>query len=449
MLLGMELELQFVLFIASLIAHLLMLGDNYIFKFMGKYGKIFILVTWGFIFGFSSWYFISWISLFSFPIIPIITLSLLVEITYLYQIFPYSGGMKISKEKIKRILLALYYLNFVSWPLYYISFDYLENLNLILLSMGISLVLLLIDKNLKVISDKLRKDLINLDIFFIGAVISFDLFFFLEFSLAPNLLLNMSVALLIFMLFMGFLIKPFKRKRILSFAYWTSLFVLLSLIIYNLTISGFSWGFLLFGIILYPFIFMLEELKLFLNNITSYIKIALYKIKNAFITFYYNLVNFLKRNFKYIKLLICLGFGILVGLVFSDFVLGLLNILHSVLLALAIFGILYGLIPGKKATDLDEVFEQKMKRFIIIWICTSLFIYVLILPYIESFIYSLILMTSSILGLGAILLIFIYRKEKRQKISIKWRFYTTIVSILLMIVWVTLIIIWYFTEVRI
>ncbi|TFG03162.1 MAG: hypothetical protein EU542_03160 [Promethearchaeota archaeon] len=449
MLLGLELELQFVLFIASLIAHLLMLGDNYIFKFMGKYGKIFILVTWGFIFGFSSWYFISWILLFSFPIIPIITLSLLVEITYLYQILPYSGGMKISKEKIKSILLALYYLNFVSWPLYYISFDYLENLNLILLSMGISLVLLLIDKNLKVISDKLRKDLINLDIFFIGAVVSFDLFFFLEFSLAPNLLLNMSVALLIFMLFMGFLIKPFKRKRILSFAYWTSLFVLLSLIIYNLTISGFSWGFLLFGIILYPFIFMLEELKLFLNNIASYIKIALYKIKNAFITFYYNLVNFLKRNFKYIRVLICLGFGILVGLVFSDFVLGLLNILHSVLLALAIFGILYGLIPGKKATDLDEVFEQKMKRFITIWISTSLFIYVLILPYIESFIYSLILMTSSILGLGAILLIFIYRKEKRQKISIKWRFYTTIVSILLMIVWVALIIIWYFTEVRI
>jgi hypothetical protein len=211
--------------------------------------------------------------------------------------------MKISKEKIKRILLALYYLNFVSWPLYYISFDYLENLNLILLSMGISLVLLLIDKNLKVISDKLRKDLINLDIFFIGAVISFDLFFFLEFSLAPNLLLNMSVALLIFMLFMGFLIKPFKRKRILSFAYWTSLFVLLSLIIYNLTISGFSWGFLLFGIILYPFIFMLEELKLFLNNITSYIKIALYKIKNAFITFYYNAifiyeVILLRNNFN-------------------------------------------------------------------------------------------------------------------------------------------------------
>ncbi|TFG16134.1 MAG: hypothetical protein EU531_07515 [Promethearchaeota archaeon] len=449
MLIGLGFELQLILFIDSLIVHLLMLGDNYIFKFMRKYGKIFILVSWGLIFGFSSLYFITWISIFSFPIIPVLILLLLFEITYLYQILTYSKGVRLNKEKIKKLIISLYYLNFISWPLYYISLNFIESLNMILLSMGIILFILLIDKDFKVISDKSRKSLIKIDIFCIGAAVSLDLFCFLEFYIAPNLWLNISVALLIFMFFMGFLINPFRRKKILSFAYWTSLFVLLSLITYNLTISGFSWGFLLFGIILYPFIFMLEELKLFLRNIASYIKIALYKIKNGIITFYYNLVNFLKRNFKYIKILICLGFGILIGFLFSDIVLGLLNIYYSVLLALAIFGIFYGIIPGKKATDSDEVFEQKMKRFITIWISTSLFIYVLILPYIESFVYSLILMTSSILGLGAILLIFIYRKEKRQKISIKWRFYTTIVSILLVIVWVALIIIWYFTEVRI
>ena len=449
MLMGLKFELQLVLFIDSLIVHLLMLGDNYIFKFVGKYGKIFILVSWGLIFGFSSLYFFTWISILSFPIIPIIIFLLLFEITYLYQILSYSKGVNLNKEKIKKIILSLYYLNLISWPLYYISLNFIVSLNMILLSMGIILVILLIDKSFNVISEKLRKSLINIDIFCIGAAISLDLFYYMEFYLASNLWLNISLALLIFMLFMGILIKPFKRKKILSFAYWTVLFVLLSLIAYSLTVSGFSWGFLLFGIILYPFIFMLEELKLFLRNIASYIKIVLYKIKNGIITFYYNFINFLKRNFKYIKILICLGFGILVGVFFSDVFLGLLNIYYSVLLALAIFGIFYGLIPGKKATDSDEIFEQKMKRFITIWISTSLFIYVLILPYIESFIYSLILMTSSILGLGAILLIFIYRKEKRQKISIKWRFYTTIVSILLVIVWVALIIIWYFTEVRI
>lgn len=449
MLLGLEVELQLILFIDSLIVHLLMLGDNYIFKFMRKYVKIFILVSWGLIFGFSSLYFITWISILSLPSIPIIILLLLFEITYLYQILAYSKELKLNREKMKKIILALYYFNFISWPLYYISFNFIGSLNMILLSMGIILFILLIDKSFKVIPEESRKSLINVDIFCIGTTISLDLFYFLEFYLAPNLWLNISVALLIFMLFIGFLINPFKRKKILSFAYWTTLFVLLSLIAYNLTVSGFSLGFLLFGIILYPFIFMLEELKLFLRNVASYIKIAIYKIKNGIITFYYNLVNFLKRNFKYIKILICLGFGILIGIVFSDVILGLLNVYESVLLALAIFGIFYGMIPGKKAADTDEVFEEKMKRFITIWISTSLFIYVLILPYIQSFIYSLILMTSSILGLGAILLIFIYRKEKRKKISIKWRFYTTIVSILLVIVWVALIIIWYFTEVRI
>ena len=147
--------------------------------------------------------------------------------------------------------------------------------------------------------------------------------------------------------------------------------------------------------------------------------------------------------------MICLGIGILVGLTFSEFGLGLLDIFYSVLLTLAIFGMLFGLIPSKKVSEPDDVFEQKMKRFITIWISTSLFIYVLLLPYIESFLYSLILMTSSILGLSAIVLIFIYRKEKKQKISIKWRFYATTISIILVIVWIILIVLWYFTEVRI
>jgi hypothetical protein len=118
-------------------------------------------------------------------------------------------------------------------------------------------------------------------------------------------------------------------------------------------------------------------------------------------------------------------------------------------LGIAVSGLSYGLLPSKRSEDSDEIFEQKMKKFITIWISTSLFIYVLILPYIESFIYSLILMTSSILGLGAILLIFIYRKEKKQKISIKWRFYTTIALIVLVIIWIILIVVWYFNEVRV
>ncbi len=448
-LLSLNLELQLFLFIISLITHLLIIGDNFIFKFIGKYTNIIVLITWALIFGFSFLYFLSWIPPFSIRVIPVIILLLLLEILYLYKTIEYSTTLKFDISKIKKVLIYLFYFNFTSWPLYYATLEVLQTLNLILFSLAILLLIVLIDRSIGAINNTIRKKLIDICIMSIGFVLSVNIFLFLEFYLISNFLANLCVALLPFMLFLGYLLKPFKRKKILSFAYWTSLFILLSIITYNLTASGFSWGILLFGAILYPFIFMLEELKLFLENIATFIKISYYKVKNAMITMYYSILNFLIRNFKYVKVVICFGFGISIGILFSDIILGLLNPLHSFLLTFAVFGILYGLIPGKKTEDLDEIFEQKMKRFIIIWISTSLFIYILILPYIESFIYSLILMTSSILGLGAILLIFIYRKEKKKKISIKWRFYTTIVSISLVIFWVILILIWYFTEVRI
>jgi hypothetical protein len=45
------------------------------------------------------------------------------------------------------------------------------------------------------------------------------------------------------------------------------------------------------------------------------------------------------------------------------------------------------------------------------------------------------------------LAIYIYRIEKKQKISIKWRFYTTIILITLTIIWALLLVIFYLTEV--
>jgi hypothetical protein len=74
-------------------------------------------------------------------------------------------------------------------------------------------------------------------------------------------------------------------------------------------------------------------------------------------------------------------------------------------------------------------------------------VFALILPYITSFLFGTILILSSIIVLGAILAIYIYRIEKKQKISIKWRFYTTIILIILAIIWALLLVIFYLFEV--
>jgi hypothetical protein len=192
---------------------------------------------------------------------------------------------------------------------------------------------------------------------------------------------------------------------------------------------------------------MLEELKRFLDNIIDNLRFALIKVKNYILSFYYSTLNFLKKHFRVIGIILCLFAGIIVGVLFSNIVLGLLRWDHASLSGLATSGILISFLPNKKIDDVDLIFRQRMQRFITIWISFTIFVFALLLPYLTSIIFGIILILSSIIILGAILAVYIYRIEKKQKISIKWRFYTTILLITLTIIWVLLVIVLYFTEI--
>jgi hypothetical protein len=158
---------------------------------------------------------------------------------------------------------------------------------------------------------------------------------------------------------------------------------------------------------------------------------------------YYSLINFLKNNLRVIAIILCLLAGIVVGIIFSDIVLGLLIWYHATLVALAASGIFISLLPPKKTDDVDIIFKNRMQRFITLWISFTVFVFTLIIPYYlkDSPLLSTILILSSIIILGAIVAIYIYRIEKKQKISIKWRLYTTIILITLSAIWILLVII--------
>jgi hypothetical protein len=193
---------------------------------------------------------------------------------------------------------------------------------------------------------------------------------------------------------------------------------------------------------------MLEELKAFFNNILDNLRLIFISLKNALLGAYYSLINFLKNNIRVIAYILCLILGIIVGITFSEN--GLLPLLvwyHATLLGLAISGILISLIPPKKTDDIDKQFRNRMQRFITLWVSFTIFVLLLIIPYITSILFGIILILSSIIILGAIMAIYIYRIEKKQKISIKWRFYTTIILIVLAIIWVSLIVVFYLFEV--
>ena len=138
------------------------------------------------------------------------------------------------------------------------------------------------------------------------------------------------------MVFVGFLVKPFKKRKLLSFAYWASMVTLTSFIFYAFYSSGWSWSFLIVGILLYPFIFMLEELKEFFDKIVDNLS-ALYQIvKNTIKSLVQGVIKFLRVNFKVLRIILCMLLGIFAGILFSDLVWHYLDPFHSILLALGI-----------------------------------------------------------------------------------------------------------------
>ena len=440
-------EIHIAILILSILTHLFGLLDKFLLKFLKKTSKFFIITSWIVMIGFSILFYIDWISLFFPHLIPITIILLIIQIAYLSRLISEWDFISSNTTRINKGLILIVYLDLITWPLYYINPDYYISFNLLILSFIILLILTFVDKYIKVVSDKTRNLLRVSSFIFIETLLSLDIFITLEFIIYPNLVLNLCLSLFIFMIINLALFKPFKRSKFLSFLYSVLMFLLLSLITFNLTSNGWSFSWILIGMMLYLFIFMLEELKRFIDNIIDNLRFILIRLKNFLLSFYYSTLNFLKKHFKIIGIIFCLFAGIIVGELFSNIVLGLLRWDHAALSGLATSGILISLLPTKKTDDLDQVFKQRMQRFITLWISFTVFVFALILPYLTSIIFGIILILSSIIILGAILAIYIYRIEKKQKISIKWRFYTTILLISLTIIWVVLLVVLYFTEI--
>ncbi|MHA1476676.1 MAG: hypothetical protein ACTSPU_00615 [Promethearchaeota archaeon] len=445
-------EFHIIFLTLSLTTHLLALFDRYVLKFLGKASNFVISFSWIILIGFSILFYLDWISIFFIQIIPIIIFLLIVQIAYLFRLLKDWEVIKSNQLKINVSLLKLVYLNLITWPLYYISLDFFISLNLVLISFIVLLGLTFLDELIEAIAEKVRKNLRVTSFILTEVLLSADIYLALELFVNPNLILNnLSLSLFFFMIVNLVLFKPFKRKKISSFLYSLVLFLLLSIITFNISSSGWSFSWIFIGFLLYLFVFMLEELKAFLNNIVDNLRLIFIRLKNVLLSAYYSFINFLKNNIKVIEIILCILVGITVGIVFSDIVLNLLRWDHATLLGLASSGILISFLPPKKTEDIDQIFKNRMQRFITLWISFTIFVFALILPYITdwdmaSFIFATIMILLSIITLGAIIAIYIYRIEKKQKISIKWRFYTTIILIILTIIVILLSVILYLGE---
>jgi len=256
----------------------------------------------------------------------------------------------------------------------------------------------------------------------IGVFLSVDVHILLGFVPNTNFFLNISVVLLIFVVFLGIIVKPFKEHSFTAFAFWLAFFSLLSSILYHLSLSYVLSGAILFiTMLIYPFVFLLEELRelfsKFLDSLITFFR----KIKQSIINIFNTILRFLKTYYKLIWILFSLFISPYCGLLLSPLFLNYLNWYHSILLIFAIFGLLYLVIPSKKSKDPDIIFKRRMIRLTVGWGSVIAVLFMFITP-----IWYIFTAFISIAVIGTITLVYMGRKEEREKLSIKWRFYTLI-----------------------
>ncbi|MFX1302635.1 MAG: hypothetical protein ACFE9X_04670 [Promethearchaeota archaeon] len=419
-----------ILLILSLLIHLLMIIDSYLLKFLGIATRYVKVMSWILIMIFTSTYLIWLYNIFSITflltVIPIIIFILILEFAYLFKLLLFWQLVVSNKEKIRVSLIGLSYLNFMTWPLYFASLNPFLILNLTLASLFIMFILTYIDNFIGVLKETLRKSLRSYSFLIIGGLLSIDVFLLLNFIPDFNIFLNLSISSLVFIMFLGIKIKPFKEHSILALTFWVIIFVLLSIIIYFISLSWIA-GLAIFiiTVMVYPFIFLLEELKELFNKLVDYLTIFFRKVKILIKNTFIKIVSFLKKNFQYVWIIFSLFVSIFFGILTYILTLWLV---HSIVLVFPIFGILYSIMPSKKSEDADLMFRRRMLRLIISWgsIIVLLFAFI-------TWVWYIFTIWISIWIMGAILLPYISFKEKRENISIKWRFYTLIILIILLV----------------
>ncbi|TFG25799.1 MAG: hypothetical protein EU533_00715 [Promethearchaeota archaeon] len=439
-------EIQTSLFLISLLLHVIVLFDRGILIFLGRFSMSLIVISLILVNIFSIPALLTWIfsTFLSYRLIPLVILIFELELFYLTMLTH-------KWKRFKNLITSILYFNLSTWPLYFLIFspaEILLDFNLILLTSFLLIIMVKIDKQVNALSEKISKRIYSIALIILGFGIPIDLFILLQTYYPAQLTLNIAFSALIGTIELGIISKPYKRKRVLSFLYTLSILLEILFIAHEINIPALGYSVLVLGTLIYLYMFLLEELKEFFSHIVDYISRGLNAIKSLIGRILRSIYNYLKKNYVVLKIIFAAILGGFFGYISTVFplfgdTLGTYD--YAPLFGLAVFGLIIGLLPGTKTEDPDKIFKTRMIRFSTVWFGITIFIFMIIMPLIEP-LFQVILMLSSFLILGLILAIYVWRIEKKQKISIKWRLYITVVLIMLLIIWAILLVILYLTS---
>jgi len=128
--------------------------------------------------------------------------------------------------------------------------------------------------------------------------------------------------------------------------------------------------------------------------------------------------------------------AIFVGILLSELFLSILiGSIHPILMTIAIFAFLILVVPSSKSSDPDVIFRRRVLRLSYGWGCVIAFLFIYIDP-----VWYIATTLISISVVGSIILVYLRRKEEREKIAVKWRFYTFLTLFVLFISFIILLV---------
>ncbi len=428
-------EISLLILITSLFLHGLMILDAYQLKLLGKLSMHLKAISWLLFMFFSNyyliWIYVSYLSDILISSIPPLILLLIIELFYLIKLFEFLPKLSSYRDKIRKRLLTVLYFDFIIWPLFFLGFNLILNISLFLISFYVLVIISYIDERIShIFEEKFLKKLRFVTTLIILIILIVNIFSWLHFSFNLSLPLNICISLLIFSIFNIGLIKPYKRSHNFSFAYGGLISLLISLIIYFAT-SQTVTSILLFSIILtfYLFIFMLEVLKTLFNKLLDLLIHFFNRLKKFIKYIGIKIFDFLKLHYKIIWVTFSLFLAVSSGILLSPLQLNYLPWYHSIFVMLGLFGLLSLFLPSKKTEDVDLIFKHRMRKLITSWITVIAILFLFIKP--NWYIFALWI---SIWIMGAILLPYVIHKERKDNISVKWRFYTLIIILTAIII---------------
>ncbi|MBD3214723.1 MAG: hypothetical protein GF311_19080 [Candidatus Lokiarchaeota archaeon] len=446
--------IQEILFLLDFLSQLLILSlilfaftyiDEFFFQFLGHLRKHLRLIAWIIIMVDSNIFLFNLFFLFLYNLsvisIPFVILLIDLELFVFLFLSKFLGFIRKNELNIKRILFGILYLDLITFPLYFFSSDLVLNYNLLLLSLIIFLGILRFFNNISYfIGENFQKKLSHYSSLIFVHLLCLDLFILLEVYIRPlyslvTIFLSLNLSFLVLFAFYIIILDLFQRSSKMGFLSWTVLFLLSSTLLFQITYQltyyslAISLSLFIISILVFPFVFLLEILKDFFNKFIDRIAQFIHSLKLHIELLLEKVKVFIKQNWVILWKLISVCIG---GLIFilTFFYLGL-NLVSSSLLGfgIVIFLIYFVIAQISKNLEPNLLLKYRIIYLSSIWAGTLGIIF----NYIGMEFYLLALFLSLTI-LGAIFLPYVYYQEKKEGISIKWRFYLTLFFIIILII---------------